>query len=108
MAVVILYTKTVKVCIEDITSHLRRIEVEPKDVITAIIEHFEKRVSDFPLGCQICPELLKIGCAKYRECNTPDGYRVLYSVDGKEITTHAILSYKQDIKQLLFKRLISV
>ncbi|QOL14641.1 type II toxin-antitoxin system RelE/ParE family toxin [Dickeya dianthicola] len=77
-------------------------------MITAVIEHFEPRVNDFPLGCQICPELLKIGCAKYRECNTPDGYRVLYSVDGNEITAHAILSQKQDIQHLLFKRLISV
>ena len=108
MGITIQYTKTVRVCIEDIANHLRRVEVVPKEVITGIIEHFENRVSDFPLGCQVCPELLKIGCAKYRECNTPDGYRVLYSVDGNEVTAHAILAYKQDIQQLLFKRLISV
>lgn len=108
MHVTIQYTKTVRICIEDIVSHLRRVEVEPKAVVTAIIEHFESRVSDFPLGCQICPELLKIGCAKYRECNTPDGYRVLYSVDDSEITAHAILSHKQDIQHLLFRRLINI
>lgn len=108
MHVTIQYTKTVRICIEDIASHLRRIEIEPKDVIIGIIEHFENRVSGFPLGCQVCPELLNIGCAKYRECNTPDGYRVLYSVDGCEITAHAVLSQKQNIQQLLFKRLISV
>lgn len=108
MAVMIQYTKTVKTCIDDIASQLRRIDTEPKDVISSIIEHFEKRVSDFPLGCQICPELLKIGCAKYRECNTPDGYRVLYLVEDDVITAHAILSHRQDIQSLLFKRLISV
>ncbi|MEI7188947.1 type II toxin-antitoxin system RelE/ParE family toxin [Dickeya dianthicola] len=108
MSVAIQYTKTVKICIEDIASHMRRVEVDPKEVITAVIEHFEQRVNDFPLGCQICPKLLKIGCAKYRECNIPDGYRVLYSVDGNEITAHAILSQKQDMQHLLFKRLISV
>lgn len=108
MAVMIQYTKTVKLCIDDIASHLRRVEVDPKAVISGIIEHFESRVSDFPMGCQICPELLKIGCAKYRECNTPDGYRVLYSVEGDVITAHAILSHRQDIQNLLFKRLISV
>lgn len=108
MGMAIQYTKTVKFCIEDITSHLRRIEVDPKEVITAIIEHFEMWVRDFPLGCQVCPELVKIGCAKYRECNTPDGYRVLYSVENDEITVHAILSHRQDIENLLFKRLISV
>ncbi|HEY2452407.1 MAG TPA: type II toxin-antitoxin system RelE/ParE family toxin [Scandinavium sp.] len=108
MAVMIQYTKTVKFCIDDIASYLRRIDANPKDVISSIIEHFEKRVNDFPLGCQICPELLKIGCAKYRECNTPDGYRILYSVDEGIITAHAILSHRQDIQNLLFKRLISV
>lgn len=107
MSFVFQYTHTVKVCIDDIASYLRRTEAEPKEVITAIIEQFEKRVSDFPLGCQVCPELLKIGCAKYRECNTADGYRVLYSVEDKTITAHAVLSQKQDIQQLLFKRLIS-
>lgn len=56
MAAVIQYTLTVKVCIEDIASHLRRIEAEPKEVIGGIIEHFESRVSDFPPGCQVCPE----------------------------------------------------
>ncbi|ECC8734980.1 plasmid stabilization protein, partial [Salmonella bongori] len=40
------------------------------------------------------------------ECNTAGGYRVLYSVDGSTVTAHAILSHRQDIKQLLFKRLI--
>lgn len=108
MAIVIQYTRTVKTCIDDIASHLRHIESEPKEVISGIIEHFEKRVSDFPLGCQVCPELLKIGCAKYRECNTPDGYRVLYSVEDNVITAHAILSHRQDIQNLLFKHLIRI
>ncbi|EIC82182.1 type II toxin-antitoxin system RelE/ParE family toxin [Serratia sp. M24T3] len=107
MPIVIEYTHTVKICIEDIAHYLRRIEVEPKPVISGILEYFETRVTHFPLGCQICPELLKIGCAKYRECNTNEGYRILYSVEGYTITAHAILSHKQDIQQLLFKRLIS-
>ena len=63
-------------------------------------------VGQFPLGCQICPELLKIGCAKYREFNHAEGYRVLYSVDGTLVTAHAILAHRQDVQQLLFKRLI--
>lgn len=108
MAVIIQYTKTVKLCIDDIANHLRHIDADPNKVISAILEHFESRVSDFPLGCQTCPELLKIGCAKYRECNTPDGYRVLYSVEDDAITAHAILSHRQDIQALLFKRLITI
>ncbi|RIF76462.1 type II toxin-antitoxin system RelE/ParE family toxin, partial [Shigella boydii] len=38
----------------------------------------------------------------------PEGYRVLYSVEEDIITAHVILSQRQDIKQLLFRRLIRV
>lgn len=102
------YTLTVKTCINDIANFLQSIEVEAKPVIAGILEQFEKQVSQFPHSCQVCPELLNIGVAKYRECNTSDGYRVLYSVDGLTVTAHAVLSQRQDIKQLLFKRLIQV
>ncbi|MGA4583877.1 type II toxin-antitoxin system RelE/ParE family toxin [Enterobacter hormaechei] len=100
------YTLTAKHCIEDIVTFLRRADVEPRPVIEEIIEQFERTVGQFPLGCQICPELVKIGCAKYREFNTASGYRVLYSVEGATITAHAVLAHRQDIQQLLFKRLI--
>lgn len=100
------YTLTAKHCIEHIVSFLRRADVEPRPVITGILEQFERIVGQFPGGCQICPELVKIGCAKYREFNSADGYRVLYSVEDNCVTAHAILAHRQDIQQLLFKRLI--
>ncbi|MDY1035791.1 type II toxin-antitoxin system RelE/ParE family toxin [Lelliottia sp. CFBP8978] len=100
------YTRTVKYCIDDIVIFLRRIDVEPRPVIAGILKQFENTVGQFPLGAQICPELLKIGCAKYREFNTQDGYRVLYSIENSIITAHAILSQRQDIQQLLFRRLV--
>ncbi|ROS02914.1 type II toxin-antitoxin system RelE/ParE family toxin [Raoultella terrigena] len=100
------YTQTVKICITSIGTHLRQQDVEPKPVIAKILDEFDSKVSIFPLGCPVCSELLKIGIAKYRECNTQGGYRVLYSVEGSKVTAHAILSHRQDIKQLLFKRLI--
>lgn len=102
------YTLTARVSLEEIVSHLRRLDVDPSSVIPAVLDHFESKVRKFPLGCQVCPELLKIGCAKYRECNTPDGYRVLYSLDDSVITVHAVMSQRQDIQQLLFRRLIYV
>ncbi|WP_039054975.1 type II toxin-antitoxin system RelE/ParE family toxin [Enterobacter sp. Bisph1] len=100
------YTLTVKHCINTIAGYLRSVDVEPRPVIADILSQFERTVGQFPLGCQLCPELLKIGCAKYREYNHAEGYRVLYSVDGALVTAHAILSHRQDIQQLLFSRLI--
>jgi len=106
--VTIEYTLTVRLCVDTIVSYLRRVDVEPRPVIADILAQFESTVGQFPLGSQICPELLKIGCAKYREFNHAEGYRVLYSVDGTLVTAHAILAHRQDIQQLLFNRLIMV
>ncbi|EHN94541.1 type II toxin-antitoxin system RelE/ParE family toxin [Escherichia coli] len=100
------YTLTARTSLEQIADHLRSNDIDPLPVIEEILERFETRVTAFPSGCQLCPELLKLGVAKYRECNTPEGYRVLYSVEGDVITAHAVLSQRQDIKQLLFRRLI--
>ncbi|MIQ58748.1 hypothetical protein AXM70_10685 [Salmonella enterica subsp. enterica] len=47
-----------------------------------------------------------LNCASYREFNHAEGYRVLYSVEGILVTAYMILSPKQDIPRLLFKRLI--
>lgn len=100
------YTQSVKTCLEDITFHLSKMDIDSKTIIANTLEQFEGKVSQFPYGCPVCPELVKLGVAKYRECNTAGGYRVLYSVDGSTVTAHAILSHRQDIKLLLFKRLI--
>lgn len=100
------YTLTVKTCIEDIAFHLGQRGIDPLPVIRRVIDQFEARVASFPLSVQVCPELLQLGCARYREYNLEEGYRVLYSVDNACITVHAILAQRQDIKQLLFNRLI--
>lgn len=100
------YSFTVKHCIDTIAGFLRRVDAEPRLVIADILTQFEGTFGQFPPGCKICPALLKIGCAKYREFNHAEGYRVLFSVDGTLVTAHAILAHRQDVQQLLFKRLI--
>ncbi|MEH4929597.1 type II toxin-antitoxin system RelE/ParE family toxin [Enterobacter cloacae] len=100
------YTETVRTCLSEITSHLRQEEVDPGPVLAEILDQYENRVSIYPYGCQSSPELLNLGVSKYRECNTANGYRVLYTIDDSIVTTHAILAQRQDIKQLLFRRLI--
>lgn len=100
------YTLTVKHCIETIAGFLHRVDVETRPVIADILTQFEGTCGQFPPGCQIFPELLKVGSAKYLEFNHAEGYRVLYSVYGTLVTAHAILAHRQDVQQLLFKRLI--
>lgn len=102
------YTETALSCIKRIASFLTQVNVEPKPILDAALKEFEARVSTFPESCQIAPQLLSIGCAKYSECNTKNGYRIIYSVSATldEITCHAILRQKQDLQGLLFSRII--
>lgn len=104
--VTIEYTETARSTLFQLRNHLIASGVAPLPVIERIIEEFESRVSAFPVGCQLCPGLLKIGSDRYRECTTQQGYRVLYSVHGLRIRAHAVLSQRQDIVQLLYNRLI--
>ncbi|EPN9502466.1 type II toxin-antitoxin system RelE/ParE family toxin [Serratia marcescens] len=107
-AVKIEYTLTAKSTLSDIVFHLKTNNIAPMPIVETILDEFESKVSAFPTGSQISPQLLKIGCDSYRECNTKGGYRILYSTDGSVVTVHVILSQKQDIQQALFKRLIEI
>lgn len=102
------YTQTAVSNLNDIVYYLQRNQIDPRPIVGEMLDDFENKVGMFPKGCPISPELVKIGCDKYRECNTGNGYRVLYSVSEEVITVHVILSQRQDVQQLLFKRLIEV
>ncbi|BCQ47698.1 hypothetical protein ERHA55_52250 (plasmid) [Erwinia rhapontici] len=73
--VTIEYTGTARSTLLQLRNHLIACGVAPLPVIECIIDEFESKVSAFPVGCQLCPELLKIGSDRYRECNTQKDYR---------------------------------
>ncbi|MFE8102026.1 hypothetical protein RBA71_11060 [Brenneria goodwinii] len=81
-----------KICIDGINHYVWRIDEEPKLVLTEILENFETRVTDFPLGCHICPKLLKVVCSKCWKYKTNKGYKLLYSVDDSAL---AVMLYFQ-------------
>ena len=109
-AVTFIYSGTAKMTMQTIAYFLRSHQIDPKPVIKRALVEFEEKTGVFPEGSPVCDELLALGCAKYRECNTADGYRVLYSTTfGKEDTriyVHVMLSQKQDIASLLFNRIL--
>ncbi|WP_440514998.1 type II toxin-antitoxin system RelE/ParE family toxin [Serratia sarumanii] len=104
------YSATAKMTMQTIAHFLRSHQIEPKSVLPSVLDEFEEKTVQFPEGSPVCPELLVLGCAKYRECNTADGYRVLYSTQQAEnacvIHVHAVLSQKQHIASLLFNRIL--
>lgn len=108
--VTFIYSSTAKMTMQTIAHFLRARQVDPKPVIANALDEFEEKTGMFPEGSPVCPDLLALGCAKYRECNTTDGYRVLYSIQmndkGGVIYVHAVLSQKQHIASLLFNRIL--
>ncbi|WP_149570828.1 type II toxin-antitoxin system RelE/ParE family toxin [Serratia bockelmannii] len=108
--VAFIYSSTAKMTMQTIAHFLRSRQLDPKPVIANVLDEFEEKTGLFPEGSPVCQELLELGCAKYRECNTANGYRVLYSTRQNEkdgvIYVHAVLSQKQHIASLLFNRIL--
>ena len=107
-AVSIIYTETFKHSATDVRDYLAHYHEDPKEIIDKQLDEFENKVRIFPEGCQISRDLSALGCYRYRECITKDGYRILYSFDpnANDLTTHVILGQKQSVQQLLFDRII--
>lgn len=109
-AVAFIYSETAKITMQTIAYFLRSHQIEPKPIIKKALAEFEEKIGVFPEGSPVCDALLELGCAKYRECNTADGYRVIYSTTlGEEETkvyVHALLSQRQNIASLLFNRIL--
>lgn len=106
----VVYTETFRLTARNILDYLSSSVDDPKPIISRQLDEFEEKVSVFPEGCQIAPDLLQLGCDRYRECITRDGYRILYSYDAQkaELTAHTILGRRQSVLQSLFDRLITV
>lgn len=104
----LLYLPTVRFSLEEIAAFQRRLGNDPLPLIKRALDEFESRVHVHPLSCPVCIELAELGITRYRECNTHDGYRVIYSVEGERIFVHVLLSQRQNIQNLLLRRLLSV
>lgn len=105
--VTIQYTDTAKYSVKNIANFLRAKDIDPLPIINDFISEFESKVSIFPLSCPISFQLSKIGVFEYRECNTKNGYRILYTVDSEtDVVVHIVLHQRQDTQTLLLKRMI--
>jgi len=47
-----------------------------------------------------------LGISRYRECYTSGGYRIFYSLALPNVFVHLLLSSRQSIQNLLFRRLL--
>ena len=102
----IVYLPTVKLSLQDIAAFHRRLGNDYKSIIARVLDEFEVRVSQHPLSCPVCFELADQGTSRYREFNSSEGYRILFSVEQQSVFVHVFLSQRQSIQQLLFRKLI--
>lgn len=103
------YLETFKICLDDAASFLRLAGTEPKPVLSAVLEKFEEKVGSFPLSCPISSQLLELGVSKYRECLVGN-YRIFFSYSEKSycVTVYALVSQRQDIQKILYRRLVLI
>lgn len=106
--VVIEYLQTVKLSIDEIASYQTSQGNDPLKIINAVLNEFEAKVKVFPLSCPVSPDLAALGVIKYRECNTLNGYRIIYTYNETSnlISVYVLLSQRQNVQELLFKKLI--
>lgn len=107
---IIKYTDTAMLTIYEIRDYLQQNHISAKPFIDKLRKDFRHKVSVFPEGSPISPDCLEMGVTEFLECNLANNYRVLYTVEKQQNTTliyaHAILSQRQSISKLLFRRLI--
>ncbi|MQB54824.1 type II toxin-antitoxin system RelE/ParE family toxin [Rahnella sp. RcJ3] len=102
------YLQTVKLSIDEIASFQTSQGNDPLKIINAVLDEFETKVKVFPLSCPVSPDLAALGIIKYRECSTLSGYRIIYTYDepANLISVYVLLSQRQNVQALLFKKLI--
>lgn len=102
------YLQTVKLSIDEIASFQTSQGNAPLKIINAVLDEFETKVKVFPLSCPVSPDLAALGIIKYRECSTLSGYRIIYTYDepANLISVYVLLSQRQNVQALLFKKLI--
>ncbi|WP_244370446.1 type II toxin-antitoxin system RelE/ParE family toxin [Rahnella sp. ChDrAdgB13] len=94
--------------IDEIASFQTSQGTDALENINAVLDEFEAKVKIFPLSCPVAPDLAALGIIKYREGNTLNAYRIIYTYDepANVISVYVLLSQRQNVQELLFKKLI--
>jgi plasmid stabilization system protein ParE len=75
-----------------------------KNLFYAIVEKVTK-LKDFPELGRIVPELEEQGIVYYREL-IEGNYRIIYDIQDRSITIHAIIDSRRNLEELLIKKLM--
>lgn len=102
----IIYLPTARLSLEKIADFHRRLGNDYNAIIARVIEEFESRVRHFPLSCPVSPTLAELGVTRYREFNSSENYRIVFSIEENTVFAHVLLSYRQCIKELLLRRML--
>ncbi|KJV34572.1 plasmid stabilization protein [Pantoea sp. BL1] len=102
----IIYLPTVRLSLEKISAFHRRLGNDYNAIIARVIDEFESRVRNFPSSCPVSSQLADLGVTRYREFNSSENYRILFSIEENTVFVHVLVSYRQSIQQLLLRRIL--
>jgi toxin ParE1/3/4 len=66
-----------------------------------------KGLNVYPERGRIVPELEKQSIVDYREL-IEDNYRIIYSIQNKEVTVHSIIDARRNFEEVLVKKLLQM
>lgn len=78
---------------------------DPEALSEQLIDISEAKLSEFPLGCPVCPELEYIGVTDYLQLTIEQDYKILYRYDAPTDTAFitAFMRSKQSAEKLLVR-----
>jgi len=93
----------------DLTNIIEYIAVDSTSNAVKIFKNIKKRASNlyhFPERGRIVPELRDHGIFQYRELIIPP-WRIMYRISEKNIYVLSVLDSRQNIEDILLKRLVN-
>ncbi|MCG9657627.1 type II toxin-antitoxin system RelE/ParE family toxin [Vibrio mediterranei] len=101
------YTDTFEQLLDQLIAYLRDFSSELAVIerIEALLDRFESQVTFDPLSVAVCPSLLELGVAQFREFHA-DGFRVIFRVfelptGGSRVVVDVIAQQQQNLEHLL-------
>jgi len=91
----------------EIIDYFYNINIKYAQDVLLNIETKIKGLNIYPERGRIVPELEKQSIVDYREL-IEDNYRIIYSIQNKEVTVHSIIDARRNFEEVLVKKLLQM
>jgi len=91
----------------EIIDYFYNINIQYAQNIFSNIETKIKGLNSYPERGRIVPELERQSIVDYREL-IEENYRIIYSIQNKEVTVHSIIDARRNFEEVLVKKLLQM